>query len=115
MLLLFLLLTGSIVASDTVRVLAVASLSVRVSLYIAVLEQEPERKILRINEDGVMHLAKRDSFEKRTIFLRFFVLAGFPSLSFFFASFFFLGRPFFLHGTSLSDSSASSTGEVKGA
>lgn len=37
---------------------------------------------------------------KLTIFLRFLVLTGFPSLSFFFASFFFFGRPFFLHGTS---------------
>lgn len=43
--------------------------------------------------------------EKLTIFLRFFALTGFPSLSFFFASFFFLGRPFFLHGTALSDTS----------
>lgn len=52
--------------------------------------------------------------ERLTIFLRFFALTGFPSLSFFFASFFFLGRPFFLHGTSLSDTSgcaSASSGE----
>lgn len=48
---------------------------------------------------------------KLTIFLRFFVLTGFPSL--FFPSFFFLGRPFFLPGTPLSDISRRSSARGK--
>lgn len=50
---------------------------------------------------------------KLTIFLRFFVLTGFPSLSFFLVSFFFFGRPFFLHGMSLSETSGLSSAREK--
>lgn len=47
MLLLLLLLSGPIVAGDAVRVLAVVPLSVRLSVYIAVLGRRPERGILK--------------------------------------------------------------------
>lgn len=53
--------------------------------------------------------SKAYQINKLTSFFRFFVLAGFPSFSFFFASFFFFGRPFFLDGTSLSDISGGSS------
>lgn len=75
-----------------------------------------ERRIYKKKQNNkrwcnVVREEKSKAFQlnKLTSFFRFFVLAGFPSFSFFFASFFFFGRPFFLDGTSLSDISGSSS------
>ena len=118
MFLLFLLLSGAIVAGDAVRVLAIVPLSVWISVYIAFLGGKEKRggyfkKNKKKNKRwwNVVREEKSKAFQlyELTSFFRFFVLAGFPSFSFFFASFFFFGRPFFLDGTSLSNISGSSS------